>query len=43
MEWQWIRLADLSIPFARKAEWVTCPRELRPATDFLSHIVIEAE
>ncbi len=43
MEWQWIRLTDLGIPFARKGDWVTCPREHRPPTDFLSHVVIEAQ
>jgi len=43
MEWQWVRLADLQIPFARKGDWVTCPREHRPSTDFLTHVYIEAD
>ncbi len=43
MEWQWIRLPDLDIPFARRDAWVTCPREHRPSTDFLTQVSIEAE
>jgi hypothetical protein len=43
MEWRWIPLADFDVPSARKDGWVTCPREHRPSTDFLTQVTIEAE
>jgi hypothetical protein len=44
MEWQWIRVADLQIPVARKGEWVTCPRTQRPSAEaFLTDVYVEAE
>ncbi|MFB3818546.1 MAG: hypothetical protein ACE147_12830 [Candidatus Methylomirabilales bacterium] len=43
LEWQWVPLADLSIPIARKGEWVACPRDQRPAAaEFLTTIFAEA-
>ena len=41
--WQWIRLADLQIPCARKGQWITCPREQRPPSSFLSAVYRELE
>ncbi len=44
LEWQWLRLADLAIPIPRKGEWITRPKESRPAvSEFLTEVYVEAE
>ncbi len=44
MEWQWLRLADLEVPLARKGEWVTCPGDQRPSVaKFLTEVYAESE
>lgn len=44
LEWQWMRLADLAIRVARKSEWITCPRDQRPAAaEFLTTVYVETE
>jgi hypothetical protein len=43
LEWQWLPLADLTIPIARKGEWIACPRDQRPAaSEFLTTVFAEA-
>jgi hypothetical protein len=40
--WQWLRLADLRIPALRDGEWISCPRDQRPRTIFLTSIYCDA-
>ncbi len=42
LHWQWIRLADLQIPTLGAGQWIGCPREQRPDTNFLSRVYCEA-
>jgi hypothetical protein len=42
LRWQWIRLADLQIPTLGGGQWIGCPREQRPDTNFLSRVYCEA-
>jgi len=41
--WEWLPVAALESPCPRRGDWITCPREQRPPTDFLSIICCEAE
>ena len=43
LNWQWVRLADLRIPCVRNGEWISCPREQRPPSSFLSAVYQELE
>jgi len=41
--WRWLRLADLRIPALRRGEWISLPRDQRPARNFLTRVYCEAE
>jgi hypothetical protein len=41
--WEWLPVAALESPCPRQGDWITCPREQRPPTDFLSVVSCEAE
>jgi hypothetical protein len=41
--WEWLPVAALESPCRRQGDWITCPREQRPPTDFLSVVCCEAE
>jgi hypothetical protein len=42
LAWQWLKLADLTIPCLRQGEWITCAGDQRPATNFLTRLYCEA-
>ncbi len=44
LEWRWLRLADLTLPVARKGGSITCPIGQRPAASaFLTEVEAESD